>query len=191
MPNCRCTVSRLFFISLSACLFKVTASFSFSPLSDFVPLSGPEFSCDVTEGKMGPGESLPATVTYKPTVVDTTSVEYLSLRCRGALSETLLKLTGSCVGMGHKKAHTQSENTCTHTHISYISFCNQVPKFHSAALWWTLAVLRKEKQVYGQWRWLILRPQRPSTNGTWTAADIVCSASSQQVAFYVRTATPN
>lgn len=130
MSNCRCTVSGLFpHLSVSACLFQVTASFSFSPLSDFVPLSGPEFSCDVSAGEMGPGESLPATVTYKPTVVDTTSIEYLSLRCRGALSETLLKLTGSCVGRGHEKAHAQSKNTCAHAHKLCFIFVPRSQRF--------------------------------------------------------------
>ncbi|XP_070694450.1 cilia- and flagella-associated protein 65 [Pempheris klunzingeri] len=76
----------------------VTASFSLTQLSNGVPLSGSEFSCDVTRGKVVPGGSLQATVTYTPAMVDTVSIEYLSLKCRGALNETLLKLTGECVG---------------------------------------------------------------------------------------------
>ncbi|XP_070771214.1 cilia- and flagella-associated protein 65 [Enoplosus armatus] len=76
----------------------VTAAFSLSWLSSGVPLLGSEFSCDVTRGKVAPGGSLRATVTYTPAVVDTVAVEYLSLKCRGALNETLLKLTGNCVG---------------------------------------------------------------------------------------------
>lgn len=80
---------------------QVTASFSLSRLSSGVPLLGSEFSCDVARGKVAPGESLRSTVTYTPAVVDTVSVEYLSLKCRGALNETLLKLTGNCVGKGH------------------------------------------------------------------------------------------
>ncbi|GAA6231328.1 coiled-coil domain-containing protein 108 [Lates japonicus] len=76
----------------------VTASFSLSRLSSGVPLFGSEFSCDVTRGNVAPGESLQVTVTYSPAVVETVSVEYLSLKCRGALNETLLKLTGSCIG---------------------------------------------------------------------------------------------
>ncbi|XP_040004712.1 cilia- and flagella-associated protein 65 isoform X2 [Xiphias gladius] len=76
----------------------VTASFFLSRLSGGVPFFGSEFSCDVSRGKVAPGESLRATVTYSPAVVDTVSVEYLSLKCRGALNETQLKLTGSCIG---------------------------------------------------------------------------------------------
>lgn len=69
-------------------------------LTDWVPLSGLEFSCHVTEGEVGPGGSVRANVTYTPTVVDSASVHYLSLKCRGALIEPQLKLRGSCVGMG-------------------------------------------------------------------------------------------
>ncbi|KAK2906267.1 cilia- and flagella-associated protein 65 [Channa argus] len=76
----------------------VTASFSLSRLSPGVPLFGEEFGCDVTSGKLAPGESQQATVTYCPAVVDTVSVEYLSLKCRGALKESPLKLTGTCIG---------------------------------------------------------------------------------------------
>ncbi|XP_045910743.1 cilia- and flagella-associated protein 65 isoform X2 [Micropterus dolomieu] len=76
----------------------VTASVSLSRLSSNVHLLGSEFSCDVTSGKVRPGGSLRATVTYTPAVVDTVSVEYLSLKCRGALNKTLLKLTGNCLG---------------------------------------------------------------------------------------------
>ncbi|XP_051260176.1 cilia- and flagella-associated protein 65 isoform X3 [Dicentrarchus labrax] len=76
----------------------VTASFSLLHLSNGVPLLGSEFRCDVTRGKVAPGGSLRATVTYTPAVVDTVAVEYLSLKCRGALNENLLKLTGNCTG---------------------------------------------------------------------------------------------
>ncbi|XP_044073745.1 cilia- and flagella-associated protein 65 isoform X2 [Siniperca chuatsi] len=76
----------------------VTASVSLSRLSSGVALLGSEFSCDLTKGKVAPGGSLRAAVTYTPAVVDTVSVEYLSLKCRGSLKETLLKLTGNCVG---------------------------------------------------------------------------------------------
>nr|XP_019945243.1 PREDICTED: cilia- and flagella-associated protein 65 [Paralichthys olivaceus] len=76
----------------------VTTSFSLSRLSGGVPLLGSEFSCDVSTGKVAPGGSLRATVTFSPAVVDTVSVEYLSLKCRGADNEDLLKLTGSCIG---------------------------------------------------------------------------------------------
>ncbi|XP_037646659.1 cilia- and flagella-associated protein 65 isoform X1 [Sebastes umbrosus] len=76
----------------------VTASFSLSRLSGGVPLLGSEFSCDVTRGEVAPGGPLRVRVTYTPALVDSVSVEYLSLKCRGALNETLLKLTGNCVG---------------------------------------------------------------------------------------------
>ncbi|KAI3356474.1 hypothetical protein L3Q82_017688, partial [Scortum barcoo] len=76
----------------------VTASFSISRLSSGVPLLESEFNCKATGGKVAPGGSLRATVTYTPAVVDTVSVEYLTLKCRGALNETLLKLTGNCIG---------------------------------------------------------------------------------------------
>ncbi|KAM4558145.1 cilia- and flagella-associated protein 65 isoform 3-T3 [Odontesthes bonariensis] len=57
-----------------------------------------EFSCDVTKGEVAPGGSLRATATYSPAVVDTFSVEYLTLKYRGALNETQLKLIGNCRG---------------------------------------------------------------------------------------------
>ncbi|XP_035030976.2 cilia- and flagella-associated protein 65 [Hippoglossus stenolepis] len=76
----------------------VTSSFSLSRLPGGVPLLGSEFICDVTGGEVAPGGSLRATVTFSPAVVDTVSVEYLSLKCRGALNEDQLKLTGSCIG---------------------------------------------------------------------------------------------
>lgn len=69
-------------------------------LTDWVPLSGLEFSCPVTEGEVVPGGSVGASVSYAPTQVDSASVHYLALKCRGALIEPLLKLSGSCVGMG-------------------------------------------------------------------------------------------
>ncbi|XP_068557648.1 cilia- and flagella-associated protein 65 [Cebidichthys violaceus] len=76
----------------------VTASFSLSRLSSGVHLLDSEFSWDVTRCKVAPGGSLRAVVTYTPAVVDSVSVEYLSVKCRGALNETLLKLTGNGVG---------------------------------------------------------------------------------------------
>ncbi|KAG7241732.1 hypothetical protein INR49_025197 [Caranx melampygus] len=76
----------------------VTASFSLSRLSGGLPLFGSEFRCDVSSGKVAPGGSLQATVTFSPDLVDTVSVEYLSVKCRGALNETILKLMGSCIG---------------------------------------------------------------------------------------------
>ncbi|KAL6100579.1 cfap65 [Pungitius sinensis] len=76
----------------------VTASFSLSRSSSGLHLLDSEFSCDVTRGKVAPGGSLRAFVTYTPAEVDTVSVEYLSLKCRGALNETPLKLIGNSVG---------------------------------------------------------------------------------------------
>ncbi|XP_035460487.2 cilia- and flagella-associated protein 65 isoform X2 [Scophthalmus maximus] len=76
----------------------VAASFSLSRLFGGVPLFGSEFTCDVTSGDVVSGGSLRATVTYTPAAVDTVSVEYLSVECRGAVNETLLKLTGSSTG---------------------------------------------------------------------------------------------
>lgn len=77
---------------------QVTASFSLSRLPGGVSSFGSEFSCDVTRGKVAPGGSRRVSVTYSPAVVDTVSVEYLSLNCKGALSESLLKLSGRCIG---------------------------------------------------------------------------------------------
>ncbi|XP_034550185.1 cilia- and flagella-associated protein 65 isoform X3 [Notolabrus celidotus] len=76
----------------------VHAFFSISPLSDDVPLLGSEFSCVQSKVEVAPGGSLQATITYTPAVVDVSSVEYFSLKCRGALSEPLLKLTGNSIG---------------------------------------------------------------------------------------------
>ncbi|XP_056292370.1 cilia- and flagella-associated protein 65 [Pseudoliparis swirei] len=76
----------------------VTGSFSLSPLSSGVPLMESEFVCDVTSGRVAPGGSLRALVTYTPAVVNSVSVEYLTLKCRGALNKNLLKLIGNCGG---------------------------------------------------------------------------------------------
>ncbi|XP_068428766.1 cilia- and flagella-associated protein 65 isoform X2 [Clinocottus analis] len=76
----------------------VTGLFSLSRLSRGVHLLESEFGCDVTKGNVPPGGSLRALVTYTPAVVDSVSIEYLSLKCRGALNTTVLKLTGTCVG---------------------------------------------------------------------------------------------
>uniref|UniRef100_H3C1V3 Uncharacterized protein n=1 Tax=Tetraodon nigroviridis TaxID=99883 RepID=H3C1V3_TETNG len=86
----------------------VTASFCLSMLTDWAPLSGLEFSCPDTEGEVVPGGSVHPNVTYTPTVVDSASVHYLSLKCRGSLSEPLLKLTGSCVGKPGAKVSLSS-----------------------------------------------------------------------------------
>uniref|UniRef100_A0A671V1Z9 Cilia and flagella associated protein 65 n=1 Tax=Sparus aurata TaxID=8175 RepID=A0A671V1Z9_SPAAU len=85
-------------IFVFSALLQVTESFSLSRLSDEVPLLGSEFSCDVSRGEVAPGGSVQATVTYTPAVVDTVSVEYLALKCRGALNKSQLKLIGNCKG---------------------------------------------------------------------------------------------
>lgn len=115
-----------FFLSfLFAPLFQVTASFCLSRLSSGVCLLGSEFSCDVSKGEVEAGGALRATVTYTPAVVDTVSVEYLSLKCRGAFNKTLLKLTGHCVGKGHRKAHTYTVlNLKLDTRVQNVSICN-------------------------------------------------------------------
>lgn len=94
-------------------LLQVTESFSLSRLSDEVPLLGSEFSCDVSRGEVAPGGSVQATVTYTPAVVDTVSVDYLALKCKGALNNTQLKLTGNCKGIGHTERNTQRKDEGT------------------------------------------------------------------------------
>lgn len=83
-------------------------SFSLSQLSDGIPFFSSEFSCDVTRGELAPGGSLRAMVTYTPAVADAVSVEYLSLKYRGALSKSLLKLTGKCIGKVQIKLYKKS-----------------------------------------------------------------------------------
>uniref|UniRef100_A0A8C6VY14 Si:ch1073-349o24.2 n=1 Tax=Nothobranchius furzeri TaxID=105023 RepID=A0A8C6VY14_NOTFU len=56
------------------------------------------FYCDVTRGILPPGGSLRASVTYSPTVVDTVSVEYLSLKYNGSINNPQLTLKGKCIG---------------------------------------------------------------------------------------------
>ncbi|CAG5865404.1 unnamed protein product [Menidia menidia] len=76
----------------------VNVSFSLSHQPGLGNMSEPEFHCDVTEGEVPSGGSLRASVTYSPAVVDTFSVEYLTLKYRGGLSESQLKLSGKCKG---------------------------------------------------------------------------------------------
>lgn len=77
---------------------QVPVSFTLSRLSGGITLLGSLFTCDITSAEVAPGASVQATVGFTPTTVDTTSVEYLSLICRGAINKSLLKLTGSCIG---------------------------------------------------------------------------------------------
>uniref|UniRef100_A0A8C6PTV1 Si:ch1073-349o24.2 n=1 Tax=Nothobranchius furzeri TaxID=105023 RepID=A0A8C6PTV1_NOTFU len=71
--------------------------FSLSPLPA-VAMFTSAFYCDVTRGILPPGGSLRASVTYSPTVVDTVSVEYLSLKYNGSINNPQLTLKGKCIG---------------------------------------------------------------------------------------------
>lgn len=99
----------LFSFSLSLCLSQVATSFTLSLLTDWVPLTGLEFTCDMTDGEVVPGGSVWANVSFTPTVVDSSSIQYLSLKCRGAVIETLLKLSGGCIG-STCTTHTRPKN---------------------------------------------------------------------------------
>ncbi|KAM4731000.1 cilia- and flagella-associated protein 65 [Anableps anableps] len=76
----------------------VNVCFSLSRLPGGAAMVGSHFSWDVTSDKIAPGGSLQVSVTYSPAVVDIVSVEYLSVSYGGALSKTLIKLTGNCIG---------------------------------------------------------------------------------------------
>ncbi|XP_015251819.1 PREDICTED: coiled-coil domain-containing protein 108 [Cyprinodon variegatus] len=76
----------------------VNVCFSLSRLSGGSEMFEPDFSWNITSGKMAPGESLKVTVTYSPAMVDIVSVEYLCLNCKGALNKPRVKLTGKSVG---------------------------------------------------------------------------------------------
>ncbi|XP_041857030.1 cilia- and flagella-associated protein 65 isoform X2 [Melanotaenia boesemani] len=76
----------------------VNVSFCLSCLPAVAPMYESEFSCDVSRGEVAPGESLQVLVTYFPAVVDAVSVEYLTLKYSGSISETRLKLIGKCIG---------------------------------------------------------------------------------------------
>ncbi|XP_072541753.1 cilia- and flagella-associated protein 65 isoform X2 [Salminus brasiliensis] len=56
------------------------------------------FQCDVHKGHVAPHSVLAVPICFTPLTVDNTSVDYLSLTCRGAISKDLLKVTGSCIG---------------------------------------------------------------------------------------------
>ncbi|XP_070400520.1 cilia- and flagella-associated protein 65 isoform X3 [Nothobranchius furzeri] len=75
----------------------VSVHFSLSPLPA-VAMFTSAFYCDVTRGILPPGGSLRASVTYSPTVVDTVSVEYLSLKYNGSINNPQLTLKGKCIG---------------------------------------------------------------------------------------------
>ncbi|XP_077437145.1 cilia- and flagella-associated protein 65 isoform X1 [Vanacampus margaritifer] len=76
----------------------VTAFFSLIRLPGGVPLLGSEFICDIEIGRVAPGGSVTAKVTFVPSVADSVSVEYLTVECKGALNKTVLKLIGNCTG---------------------------------------------------------------------------------------------
>lgn len=186
---------------------QVTASFSLSRLPGGVPSFGSEFSCDATRGKVAPGGSRRVSVTYSPAVVDTVSVEYLSLNCKGTLSESLLKLSGRCIGKRprHEGKLTFSVALVKHMYTpKKVVFSNnkrkivynpdslllQVPKLPCLPLWWILNVLKQEDQLYGRWSSLILPLLRLSTSGILTVVGTVCLVSYQQVALFSHIATP-
>ncbi|XP_030642525.1 cilia- and flagella-associated protein 65 [Chanos chanos] len=56
------------------------------------------FRCEVREGLLAPQSALKVPVCFSPCCVDTSSVDYLSLACPGAVSKNLLKVTGTCFG---------------------------------------------------------------------------------------------
>ncbi|XP_046903244.1 cilia- and flagella-associated protein 65 [Hypomesus transpacificus] len=73
------------------------ASFSLSRFKQ-PPLSQSEFQCLVEKGEVAGQSAVRVPVSFSPVAVDSSSVNYLSLTCPGALNKTLLKLTGSCIG---------------------------------------------------------------------------------------------
>lgn len=141
----------LFYLSLSLCLSQVTTSFTLSLLTDWAPLTGLEFTCDMTDGEVVPGGSVWANVSFTPTVVDSSSIQYLSVKCRGAVMETQLKLSGGCIGSRGTTHTWPNIRSSPRKMILDFSFCNQVQRFHCPHLWWILAVLRKEKNVCTKW----------------------------------------
>ncbi|KAL7881952.1 hypothetical protein AOLI_G00088010 [Acnodon oligacanthus] len=75
----------------------VSTSFSLTRLRK-AALMESVFQCDVHEGHMASHSVLKVPVCFTPLTVDSTSVEYFSLTCPGAVSRDLLKVTGSCIG---------------------------------------------------------------------------------------------
>ncbi|XP_048049329.1 LOW QUALITY PROTEIN: cilia- and flagella-associated protein 65 [Megalobrama amblycephala] len=62
------------------------------------PLMESVFHCEVHEGKIAPHSVLKVPVCFSPLTVDSISVDYLCLTCHGAVSEDLLKVSGTCIG---------------------------------------------------------------------------------------------
>lgn len=88
-----------------AAVFQVTAFFSLARLSGGIPLLGSQFVCEVSSNRVAPGGSMTAKVTFVPTVADSVSVEYLTVECKGALNQTVLKLIGNSTGMTPHKCN--------------------------------------------------------------------------------------
>ncbi|XP_019896730.2 cilia- and flagella-associated protein 65 isoform X1 [Esox lucius] len=75
----------------------ITTSFSVSRMRH-PALSESLFQCSVQKGELAPRTSIKVPVLFTPLEVDSSSVDYLSLRWPGALSKTLIKVTGACIG---------------------------------------------------------------------------------------------
>ncbi|CAB1346896.1 unnamed protein product [Coregonus sp. 'balchen'] len=89
-----CTMERHFEILNPS---SITTSFSLSRMQR-PALSESVFQCGVQQGEVAPRTSIRVAVLFSPVTVDSTTVDYLSLTCPGALSRTLLKVTGTCIG---------------------------------------------------------------------------------------------
>ncbi|KAK6315486.1 hypothetical protein J4Q44_G00150150 [Coregonus suidteri] len=89
-----CTMERHFEILNPS---SITTSFSLSRMQR-PALSESVFQCGVQKGEVAPRTSIRVAVLFSPVTVDSTTVDYLSLTCPGALSRTLLKVTGTCIG---------------------------------------------------------------------------------------------
>ncbi|XP_029557900.1 cilia- and flagella-associated protein 65 isoform X2 [Salmo trutta] len=89
-----CTMERHFEILNPS---SITTSFSLSRMQR-PALSESVFQCGIQKGEVAPRTSIRVPVIFSPVTVDSTTVDYLSLTCPGALSKTLLKVTGTCIG---------------------------------------------------------------------------------------------
>lgn len=106
-------------IILSVSVFlpsQMRASFSLSRFKQ-PPLSQSEFQCLVEKGEVAGQSAVRVPVSFSPVAVDSSSVNYLSLTCPGALNKTLLKLTGSCIGrhrisLQHRIATPSPDSPC-------------------------------------------------------------------------------
>ncbi|KAK7168813.1 hypothetical protein R3I93_004958 [Phoxinus phoxinus] len=78
-------------------LSTVSTTFSLSWLRR-PPLMESVFSCEVHEGKIAPHSVLKVPICFSPLTVDSISVDYLCLTCPGAVSEDLLKVSGTSIG---------------------------------------------------------------------------------------------